>query len=100
MKYRIASQFGYYITAAIVLPFYLLAMGRASLLRWPITTIAGLYMLFLAATKLVITEFPGHTPAWPGAESHYPLPAIRFSAAVGDSCFCARLADASVWQDQ
>lgn len=48
----------YYVTAAIALPFYLVAMGRASLLRWPITTIAGLFMLFLAVPSWVLENLP------------------------------------------
>ncbi|WP_460958956.1 hypothetical protein [Spirosoma litoris] len=48
----------YYVTAAIVLPFYLVAMGRASLLRWPITSIAGLFMLFLLLPSWVIQHLP------------------------------------------
>ena len=47
----------YYTTGAIILPFYLLAVGRASLLRWPITTIAGLYMLFLVVPSWVLQQF-------------------------------------------
>ncbi|WP_394343324.1 hypothetical protein [Spirosoma sordidisoli] len=48
----------YYATAAIVLPFYLLAVGRASMLRWPLTTIAGIYMLALVVPSWVIQNFP------------------------------------------
>lgn len=48
----------YYITASIILPFYLLAVGRASLLRWPITTIALLFMLFMLAPSWVLQFFP------------------------------------------
>jgi len=48
----------YYTAAAIILPFYLLAVGRASLLRWPVTIIAALYMLFLAAPSWVLQQFP------------------------------------------
>ena len=48
----------YYVTAAIVLPFYLVAMGRASLLRWPITTISALFMLFLLVPSWVIQNLP------------------------------------------
>ncbi|GAB3687367.1 hypothetical protein GCM10027592_00800 [Spirosoma flavus] len=47
----------YYATAAIVLPFYLLAVGRASLLRWPITIIAGLYMLALLLPSWILPFF-------------------------------------------
>ncbi|GAB3987355.1 hypothetical protein GCM10028807_07250 [Spirosoma daeguense] len=49
---------GYYVTAAIVLPFYVLAVGRASLLRWPITTIAGLHMLALVLPSWILQFFP------------------------------------------
>ena len=48
----------YYVTAAIVFPFYLLAVGRASLLRWPVTTIAGLYMLALVVPSWIIQYLP------------------------------------------
>lgn len=48
----------YYVTAAIALPFYLVAMGRASLLRWPITIIAGLFMLFLVVPSWVLENMP------------------------------------------
>ena len=48
----------YYTTAAIALPFYLVAMGRASLLRWPITIIALSFMLFLAVPSWVIQNLP------------------------------------------
>ena len=48
----------YYATGAIVMPFFLLAVGRASLLRWPITTIAGLYMLAFVLPSWVLQYFP------------------------------------------
>ncbi len=48
----------YYTAAAIILPFYLLAVGRASLLRWPVTIIAALYMLFMAVPSWVLQQFP------------------------------------------
>ncbi|WP_046375337.1 hypothetical protein [Spirosoma radiotolerans] len=48
----------YYITAAIVFPFFLLAVGRASLLRWPITIIAGLYFLAQGLPSWIIQNFP------------------------------------------
>ena len=57
VRYR-AHQSSYYTIGAIILPFYLLAVGRASLLRWPITTIAGLYMLFMAGPSWVLQLFP------------------------------------------
>ena len=65
--FTIASEFmmrwrshnaSYYMAGAIVFPFYLLAVGRASLLRWPVTTIAGLYMLFLAVPSWLLQQFP------------------------------------------
>lgn len=57
VRYR-SHHSSYYTVGAIILPFYLLAVGRASLLRWPITTIAGLYMLFMAAPSWVLQWFP------------------------------------------
>lgn len=57
VRYR-SHHSSYYTVGAIVLPFYLLAVGRASLLRWPITTIAGLYMLFMAVPSWVLPLFP------------------------------------------
>ena len=57
VRYR-SHHASYYTIGAIILPFYLLAVGRASLLRWPITTIAGLYMLFLAAPSWFLQLFP------------------------------------------
>jgi len=49
---------GYYVTAAIIFPFYLLAVGRASLLRWPITTATAIYMLGMALPCWVLQFFP------------------------------------------
>jgi hypothetical protein len=48
----------YYSTAAIILPFFLLAVGRALKLRWPVTTVAAMYMLALAVPSWVIQFFP------------------------------------------
>ena len=57
VRYR-AHNSSYYIVGAIILPFYLLAVGRASLLRWPITTIGLLYMLFMTVPGWVLQQFP------------------------------------------
>ncbi|MCY7349380.1 MAG: hypothetical protein LH606_01760 [Cytophagaceae bacterium] len=48
----------FYITAAIAFPFYLLAVGRASLLRYPITTIAAIYTIVLLIPNWVLPLFP------------------------------------------
>ena len=48
----------YYITAGIVFPIYLLAVGRASLLRYPITTIAAIYMLAMVMPSWILQNFP------------------------------------------
>ncbi|SOD95340.1 hypothetical protein [Spirosoma fluviale] len=48
----------FYATAAIALPFYLLAVGRASLLRWPITTITAIYMVGMLVPSWVLQNFP------------------------------------------
>lgn len=57
IRYR-SHNSSYYTVGAIVLPFYLLAVGRASLLRWPITTVAMLYMLFMAVPSWILPLFP------------------------------------------
>ncbi|GAB3979079.1 hypothetical protein GCM10028806_43610 [Spirosoma terrae] len=48
----------YYVTAAIIFPFYLLAVGRASLLRWPITTISAIYMIGMLLPSWILPFFP------------------------------------------
>ena len=53
-----SHQSGYYATAAIIFPFFLFAVGRASLLRWPITTIAAIHMLVLVAPSWILQNFP------------------------------------------
>ncbi len=58
MGMRESHESSYYVTAAIIFPFYLLAVGRASLLRWPITIIAGVYMLGMLIPSWVIQNFP------------------------------------------
>lgn len=70
----------YYVTAAIVLPFYLFAVGRASLLRWPVTIIAALFMLFLVLPSWVIQNFeavprlgPVMNPITQYQPFHFPL---------------------------
>ena len=57
MKF-LSHNSSYYIAGAIIFPFYLLAVGRASLLRWPVTTIAGLYMLVMVVPSWVLQQFP------------------------------------------
>ena len=57
VRYR-SHNSSYYTVGAIILPFYLLAVGRASLLRWPITTIGFLYMLFMTVPGWVLQQFP------------------------------------------
>lgn len=58
MGMRESHQSGYYVTAAIILPFYLLAVGRASMLRWPITTISGIYILGMLLPSWILQNFP------------------------------------------
>ena len=48
----------YYVTVALAMPFYLTAMGRASLLRWPITTITGLFMVFFLLPSWILQYVP------------------------------------------
>lgn len=55
MRFR-SHNSSYYIAGAV--PFYLFAVGRASLLRWPVTSVAALYMLFLVVPSWVLQQFP------------------------------------------
>ncbi|WP_266363769.1 hypothetical protein [Tellurirhabdus rosea] len=48
----------YYITAAVIFPFFLLAVGRASLLRYPITSITAFYMLTILIPNWILPLFP------------------------------------------
>jgi len=48
----------YYTTAAIAFPFFLLAVGRASLLRYPITTVTAVYMLTMLIPNWILPLFP------------------------------------------
>ncbi|WP_460671338.1 hypothetical protein [Larkinella ripae] len=48
----------FYTTCAIILPIYLLAVGRASMLRWPMVSIAGIYMLGMLLPSWIIQNFP------------------------------------------
>lgn len=48
----------FYITGAILLPFYLLSVGRASLLRWPMVSVACIYMLSMLMPSWVIQNLP------------------------------------------
>lgn len=48
----------YYVTAAFVFPIFLMAAGRASTLRYPITTITAIYMFTLLLPSWVLPLFP------------------------------------------
>lgn len=48
----------FYVTAAAAFLFYLLAVGRASLLRFPITTIAVVYTVTLLIPSWILPLFP------------------------------------------
>ncbi|MFD2935714.1 hypothetical protein [Spirosoma flavum] len=58
MGMRESHDSSYYAIGAIILPFYLLAVGRASMLRWPITTIAGVYMLAMLVPSWLLQNVP------------------------------------------
>ncbi|MGV3558859.1 hypothetical protein [Larkinella arboricola] len=47
-----------YITMSIAFPFYLLAVGRASSLRYPITITAAAYMLTMLIPSWILPLFP------------------------------------------
>jgi hypothetical protein len=48
----------FYKIACATYPFYLVALARASKLRWPATTIAGIYMGLMCAAVWILPLFP------------------------------------------
>ena len=48
----------FYVNAAVAFPFFLLAVGRASLLRFPLTTITAVYTLALLIPSWILPLFP------------------------------------------
>ena len=63
----------YYVTAAIVFPFMLLAVGRAATrdeaFRYPVTVVAAIYMLAIAAPSWVLSLMPA-TPKLGPVSNH------------------------------
>ncbi|QHW00602.1 hypothetical protein GJR95_38735 [Spirosoma endbachense] len=57
MGMRESHHSSYYVTAAIIFPFYLLAVGRGSMLRWPITAITAIYMLGMLVPSWILPYF-------------------------------------------
>ncbi len=53
-----AHNSSYYVAAAIAFPLFLMAVGRASQLRYPITMVAAVYMLTLALPSWILPLFP------------------------------------------
>src|SRR5205823_269749 len=49
----------FYVASAVIFPFYLLALSRASKFRWGATWIALIYMAIMAAMAWVLPLFPG-----------------------------------------
>jgi len=48
----------YYVNAAVVFPIYLMAVGRASMLRYPITITTAVYMAALLIPNWILPLFP------------------------------------------
>jgi hypothetical protein len=48
----------FYKASAVTYPLYLLALARASKLRWPATTVATIYMVFTMLTTWILPLFP------------------------------------------
>ena len=67
----------YYVSAAIIFPFMLLAVGRAGVadtaFRYPITAVTAVYMLAIAAPSWVLPLFPAVPKLGPVANpiTHY-----------------------------
>jgi hypothetical protein len=50
----------YYLIVALLFPYALAGLGRASRVRWPMTSIAAVYMAAMIAMNLILQPFPGH----------------------------------------
>jgi len=48
----------YYVAASIAFPIFLMAVGQASTLRYPITAVAAVYMLTMALPSWILPLFP------------------------------------------
>lgn len=58
LSHRSSHRASFYVISAIIYPFYLLAVGRASLLRYPLTTITLVYLLTMLIPSWILPLFP------------------------------------------
>ena len=65
MGQRSSHQSGYYILAATVFPFFLMAVGKAVKNRWTITAVTGVYTLLMLLTLWIIPLFPAEPKLGP-----------------------------------
>jgi hypothetical protein len=78
----------FYVASAVVFPFYLLGLARASKYRWGATWIALVYMATMAAMSWVLPLFPGQPRLGPiyNPIDHFvslPFPLLLVVPAIG-----------------
>ena len=50
----------FYLVVAALFPYTLVGLGRASRVRWPMTSIAAVYMATIVVMNLILQPFPAH----------------------------------------
>jgi hypothetical protein len=78
----------FYVSSAVVYPFYLLGLARASKFRWGSTWIALIYMAIMASVSWVLPLFPGQPRLGPiyNPITHFvslPFPLLLVVPALG-----------------
>jgi hypothetical protein len=78
----------FYVASAVVYPFYLLSLSRASKFRWGATWIALIYMTIMALVSWVLPLFPGQPRLGPiyNPINHFvslPFPLLLIVPALG-----------------
>jgi hypothetical protein len=78
----------FYVASAVVFPFYLLSLSRASKFRWGATWIALVYMALMAGTSWVLPLFSGQPRLGPiyNPIDHFvalPFPLLLVVPAIG-----------------
>jgi hypothetical protein len=93
----------FYVACAVVFPFYLLGLARASKFRWGATWIALVYMAIMAVTAWVLPLFPGRPRLGPiyNPITHFvslPFPLLLVVPALGIDLARHRIGHGRGWR--
>jgi hypothetical protein len=93
---------GFYQMAGGVFPILLVAVARSSKLRWPVTTTAAVYMVFMCLVNWVLQLFPAQPLLGPILNhithfQSYEFPLLLIVPAVGMDWVNHRFAGKSDW---